>query len=223
MSYLKSIQNNTNPVTVDSEIIYELVVCLKITTKELILQAHTLYINDTSIQKSTDEETITACIYGKLKNLVDLEQYSTIEVVAEPRQYAHIHTTGIQNPKKAKRLDLYFTHFSSAQTRKFRFIVEAKVLCQTNIGTRNANDLQNKYVTQNGMGRFINGDFKHEGFMLGYLLNGTEKIMIEDLNKIIINQYTSNHTIENLQRGYVSKYSIDGKTTELYHILVNLN
>ncbi len=223
MSYLKSIQNNTNPVTVDSEIIYELVVSLKTTTKELILKAHTLYIKDTSIQKSTDEETITACIYGKLKTLVDLEQYCTIEVVAEPRQYEHIHTTGILNPKTAKRLDLYFTHFSSVQTRKFRFIVEAKVLCQKNIGTRNANDLQNKYVTKNGMGRFINGDFKHEGFMLGYLLNGTEKIMIDDLNKIILNQYTSNHTIENLQRGYVSKYSIDGKTTELYHILVNLN
>ncbi len=223
MSYLKSIQYYTNPVNVDSEIIYELVVSLKTTTKELILQAHTLYINDTSILKSTDEETITACIYGKLKNLVDLEQYSTIEVVAEPRQYTHIHTTGIQNPKTAKRLDLYFTHFSSVQTRKFRFIVEAKVLCQTNVGTRKANNLQNKYVTQNGMGRFINGDFKHEGFMLGYLLNGTEKIMIEVLNKIILNQYTSNHTIENLHRGYVSKYYIDGKTTELYHILVNLN
>jgi hypothetical protein len=223
MSYLKSTYNNTNTLNVDSEIIYELIVSLKTTTKDIIQQAFTLYIKDTSIQKSSDEETITACIYSKLKALVDLEQYCTIEVVAEPRQYTQIHTTGIRNPKTAKRFDLYFIHFHSEQKRKFRFIVEAKMLCLFDIGTRYAIDLQNKYVTQNGMGRFINGDFIHEGFMLGYLINGNENEIIKKLNLIIAKAYSSTHTISTSKRGNYSKYKLQNTSKELGHIFVNLN
>jgi hypothetical protein len=223
MSYLKSVQINTNSTNVDAEIIYELVISLKTTTKELLLQAHKHYIADTTIQKSQDEETITACIFGKLEGILDAENLYSISIVAEPRNYTGKIIKGKVSPKKAKRFDMLFMHTSFNANRKFKFIIEAKVLCHTNTSTRNATRLQDEYVNENGMGRFIKGSFQHEGFMLGYLLNGIENIMIDNLNKIISNKYSPKHNITSTNRGYISKYTLKNIVKELGHIFVNLN
>ncbi len=222
MSYLKSVQTNTNGANVDEEIIYELVISLKTTTKELLEQAHKHYLADESVQKSQDEETITACICGKLEEILDNDNIYSISIVAEPRNYIGKIIKGKISPKKAKRFDILFTHTSFDAKRKFKFIVEAKVLCHTNTNTRNATHLQNEYVNENGMGRFIKGTFQHEGFMLGYLLNGTEKIMKDNLNKIITNKYSLMHNIISTGRGYISKYTLNNMVKELGHIFVNV-
>lgn len=224
MGYISDHNKFIHTNTFDKEIVYILYQEIKDECIELVINGYNDYINDDKKIFVIDEETITAGLSGHIENRIDNEELH-FEIVPELRQYSKDIKSGLIKPRKAKRLDLRITNFQLIPKR--RFCIEAKLLAETNTFSKNANRLINEYVEDAGMGKFINQIYDKElfddGFMLGYILNGSTDGIVDKINLKIAITYSTKEQLFKHKKHYISSYSFSGNLRELYHIFLDFS
>lgn len=220
MGYISDINKSINLNTLDNDIVLLLYQNVKSDCIELIENGYNNYLLDTGKTFTEDETSITAGLYDHIDKIIT-EFDLPFTIVPEFHQYTNEIKKGKVNPNKAKRFDLYFMHF---QTRpRIKLGVEAKLLTETNTATKSATTLVNEYVENAGMGKFINRIYEDDGFMLGYILNGSADKIVSNLNLKITTTYSAKEQLLKFKKHYISNYSVEGSAKELYHIFLNFS
>ena len=187
---------------------------------ELIEIGYNNYLLDAEKSISIDETLITAGLYNHISIFLD-EKDLPFSIVPEYVQYTNAIKKGKIHPRKAKKFDLFFTHFQS--TPRVKFGVEAKLVAEHNTPTRSATTLNTDYVEDAGMGKFINKLYETEGFMLGYIINGNKENIVDVINKKINNTYSNKEQLIKDNQHYISTYFIEADKKELVHIFLDFS
>ena len=133
------------------------------------------------------EENISANIYTYIKDSqksIDAD----IHIDSEHPFYNQDILDNKKKARKASRIDMVFQHNWSGQ--RFVFNVEAKNLVEhdyTKTGRKlavKANKVLERYI-ETGIDHFLTGYYPH-GCLLGYVLNGTIKGVVNILNSILV-------------------------------------
>ena len=220
MGYISEHSKSVNTNTLDSDIVLKLYSDVRNHCAEVIEQGYQNYLTDTEKVFAEDETTITAGLYDHIQTIVETDDLPFV-VVPEFHQYTTPIKKGKVNPNKAKRFDLHFTNFSYKP--RIKFGVEAKLLVQTNTSSRSATFLTSEYVEDAGMGKFIKGIYENDGFMLGYILNGTIASIVANINLKIISTYSDKEQLNKTSNHYISTYTLRGKGKELSHIFLDFS
>ncbi|MBS4040869.1 MAG: hypothetical protein KGZ81_09765 [Flavobacteriales bacterium] len=218
MGYISEHNKSINTNSLDNDIVLKLYVDVRNHCAEIIEQGYQNYLTDSEKIFSEDETTITAGIYDHIQTIVETDDLPFI-VIPEFHQYTTAIKKGKVNPNKAKRFDLHFTNFNYKP--RIKFGVEAKLLAETNTTSRSATFLTNEYVEDAGMGKFIKGTYEDDGFMLGYILNGTTDTIVVNINLKVTSTYSVKEQLSKSKKHYISTYTLNGKEKELYHIFLN--
>lgn len=191
----------------------------------LIENGYKNYLKDEEKIFSIDETQITAGICGHIETLIDNAKLP-FDIIPEYFIYTDEIKKGKLNPKKAKRFDLKITSWNK-KNEKLKFGIEAKLILESDYKTKKANTLIKEYIEDAGMGKFINNIYDknayNDGFMLGYILNGTKENIKVRINEKITTTYSLNeHLIEN-ENHYISKYIDDKTIKNLYHFFLDFS
>lgn len=220
MGYISEHIKTTKTNTLDNDIVYSLYQDVKNDCIELIEKGYKNYLSETEKIFSADETTITAGLYDHIDKIID-EVDLPFVVVPEFHQYTTAIRKGEVNPNKAKRFDLYFTHFQSKP--RIKFGIEAKLVAEQSTSTKSATTLINEYVEDAGMGKFINKLYEDDGFMLGYIINGKIESIVSKINMKINTTYTVKELLLKHKKHYMSSYVFDDKRKELHHIFLDFS
>lgn len=126
-----------------------------------------------------DETQISLSLFDALDMIIEQDNLPCF-VVPELHEYTEEIRRGKKSTLTAKRYDLCFKSWSTP--RKVKFGVEAKLLIENNSFGRLTATLINEYVSQKGMGKFINGIYKNRGCMVGYVVEGEIATIVERIN-----------------------------------------
>lgn len=220
MGYISEHSKSINTNTLDNDIVLKLYSDVRNHCAEIIEQGYQNYFADTTKDFSEDETTITAGLYNHIETMVEADELP-FTVVPEWHQYTTSIRKGKVNPNKAKRFDLYFTHFNSKP--RIKFGVEAKLLAEKNTSTKRASLLIDEYVEDAGMGKFLNGIYETDGFMLGYILNGKTDKIVTSINLKITSIYSAGEQIRKNISQYLSTYTRNEQPKELRHIFLDFS
>jgi hypothetical protein len=220
MGYISEHIKSIKTSTLDNEIVCIFCKNVKHDCIELIENGYKNYLSDTDKIFSSDETTITAGIYNHICKIID-DVDLPIHVVPELHQYTAAIKKGEVNPNKAKRFDLYFIDLQ--YNPRVKFGVEAKLLAEQTTSTKSATTLINEYVENAGMGKFINKIYEDEGFMLGYILNGTPDKIVGKINLKITAVYTAKEQLVVYKKHYISSYSFEDIRKELHHVFLDFS
>jgi hypothetical protein len=220
MGYISEHNKSINTNSLDNDIVLKLYGDVRNHCAEIIEQGYQNYLTDSEKIFLEDETTITAGIYDHIQTIVETDDLPFI-VIPEFHQYTTAIKKGKVNPNKAKRFDLHFTNFNYKP--RIKFGVEAKLLAETNTSSRSATFLTNEYVEDAGMGKFIKGTYEDDGFMLGYILNGTTDTIVVNINLKVTATYSVKEQLSKSKKHYISTYALNGKEKELYHIFLNFS
>jgi hypothetical protein len=218
MGYISEHSKSVNTNTLDSDIVLKLYSDVRNHCAEIIEQGYKNYLSDSEKIFAEDETTITAGLYDHVQTIVETDDLPFI-VIPEFHQYTTLIKKGKVNPNKAKRFDLHFTNFNYKP--RIKFGVEAKLLAETNTSSRSSTFLTSEYVEDAGMGKFIKGIYEDDGFMLGYILNGKTDPIVININMKVTSTYSAKEQLNKSKRHYISTYTLNGKTKELYHIFLD--
>lgn len=221
MGYISEHSKSSISRNYDSDITLKLYENARNECIELIEKGYNNYLLDQEKFFSEDETIITAGLYGHIDLIIDSETLP-FEIVPEYSEYTPEIKKGFKKPKKAKRFDLRIITWD-AENNKMKFGVEAKLLAETNTSSRSATFLTSEYVEDAGMGKFIKKIYEDDGFMLGYILNGTIDKIVMNLNLKISLVYSATEQLNKNKKHYTSKYIFNDKTRELYHIFLNFS
>jgi len=217
------ISEHSKPIvtnTLDSDIVSKLYSDVKNHCAEIIEQGYQNYLSDSEKVFAEDETTITAGLFGHIQTIVEADDLPFV-VIPELHQYTTLIKKGKVNPSKAKRFDLYFTNFNYKP--RIKFGIEAKLLAETDTSTRSATFLIREYVEDAGMGKFIKGLYEDDGFMLGYILNGTPEPIVMHINLKVTSTHSAKEQLGKIKTHYISTYTFNGKAKELYHIFLDFS
>jgi hypothetical protein len=98
-----------------------------------------------------------------------------------------------------------------------------------NFANKIASTLVREYVSDAGMGKFINGIYKSRGCMVGYIVQGNIRAIIPNINNKIVKTYSkSDCLLPDIRNQYkqieIYKSKHAGKLNYLlYHIMLNFN
>lgn len=151
---------------------------------ELLRQACEHLFQEKTITIDSQEGTISAYI------LIDIKESETakahnISLNSESqlydRKFLQIHTV-----QQSPRIDLKFSTWG--KNDEFSFYVEAKILVEHNAkktkGSLNAKRLQRRYI-KTGIDNYVNGKYPQKGCMLGYVLEGCPRNIIDGINGML--------------------------------------
>lgn len=220
MGYISDHNKSINTNTFDNDIVHVLYQNVKQDCMELIENGYKNYLIDREKAFSPDETTITAGLYNHIEKIIG-EVDLPFTVVPEFHEYTATIRKGESNPNKAKRFDLYFTHFQYLP--RFKFGVEAKLLVEQPTSTKNVNFLIKEYVGDAGMGKFLNQIYEDDGFMLGYILNGKTENIVDIINLKIATTYSTKEQLSKHKKHYISSYTSRNKQKELPHIFLDFS
>ena len=220
MGYISEHSKSVNTNTLDSDIVLKLYSDVRNHCAEIIEQGYHKYLTDSEKVFSENETTITAGLYDHIPTLVESDDLP-FTVIPEFHQYNISIKKGKVNPNKAKRFDLHFTNFNYQP--RIKFGVEAKLLAETNTPTKRAAFLIDEYVEVAGMGKFIKGVYEDDGFMLGYILNGTTEKIVGNINLKVTSTYSAKEQLSKSIKNYFSIYTLKGKIKELCHIFLDFS
>lgn len=218
MGYISEHSKSVNTYTLDSDIVLKLYSDVRNHCAEIIEQGYQNYLTDTEKVFAEDETTITAGLYDHIQTIVETDDLPFV-VVPEFHQYTAPIKKGKVNPNKAKRFDLHFTNLNYKP--RIKFGVEAKLLAENNTSNKRASFLINEYVEDAGMGKFLNGIYENDGFMLGYILNGKTNLIVGSINSKITSTYSIKEQLNQIKTHYISSYTSNGKVKELFHIFLD--
>lgn len=220
MGYISEHNKSVNTHNLDSDIALRLYSDVRNHCVEIIEQGYKNYVADSEKIFAEDETTITAGIYDHIQTIVETDDLPFV-VVPEFHEFTTPIKKGKINPKKAKRFDLHFTNFNSKPRLKLG--VEAKLLIERNTSSRNALFLTSEYVEDAGMGKFIKGIYEDDGFMIGYILNGSTEAIVLNINSKVTSTYSAKEQLNKTKEHYISTYTLNGKMKELQHVFLDFS
>ncbi|ANO47136.1 hypothetical protein B0A78_01825 [Flavobacterium columnare NBRC 100251 = ATCC 23463] len=180
----------------------------------LFIEAYYTSISNRSVQLDFEENDITKILNHYIdQNLKrkewkissTLEYYLFDEEVRFEKGFA----------AKSSRIDLRFTSFW--QQEEFKYYIEAKNL------KSNDSALKRRYIST-GINNFLKGGkyFSCDGFLVGYILEGTVEHCVNGINKLLLKDGRSSELLEekitlNLVNSHFSKH----QEKEILHLFLN--
>lgn len=143
----------------------------------LFIDAYDNSISDESISLDFDENDITAILHSYIDKNPKREKWEISTNVEN-----HLFDKSVPFKKgfsaKLSRIDMRFTQFW--QAKEYRYYIEAK-----NLKANNSN-LKRRYIST-GINNFLQGGKYQncDGFLVGYVLEGTINQCIEGINKLL--------------------------------------
>lgn len=179
------------------------------------------WLKDTkkNITVDWDEETISANIFTHISENEKAIAWN-INVSDECRLYHQAILNNKIRARSAFRIDLKLSTNWIKATKRVCYFVEAKNLIENNCTKQgrksklSAKKIQERYIST-GIDHFILGDYPANGCMLGYIIEGTTKRIVENINEILFQKTRSNETLK--------KKELDIPYLEEAYISVHLN
>lgn len=193
---------------------------------DLINDAYNAIKTTEPFNENPDEPSISASLFCALK-LIAKREIFPVTVVPEYHELTNNIYSGTERPNTAKRYDIYFENWNSKNPIEFG--VEAKLLIENDFKGRAATSLIREYVSDAGMGKYINGIYKKRGCMVGYVVEGDIPAIIIKINKQIEKKFNKSHHLLKDKSSkfkckeiYKSKH-IDNLDYLLYHLMLHFN
>jgi len=168
-----------------------------------------------------DEPQISLSLHATLNNLVSKKELQC------GVSWEHFEVTDKveKNVKTARRFDIFFENWDVKN--RMNYGVEAKILIENNSKKRTAVKLVEKYVSEAGMGKYINGIYKGRGCMLGYVLEGNVSSIISKINSEICAVFDNSQCLSKVsdpQLTYSDVYRSEHKAKlsyPLFHLMLD--
>ena len=182
----------------------------------LLVKAYNDLMAKNIVLLSWEEDTFTANFADILETICENESLPYVVFYQQPQVTNNI-LSGSQRAQTAKKIDITFTTFSKP---KLRYGIEAKIMCEVNYHSRNANNLTKEYVVS-GVDRFIDQIYAIDGCMVAYVTNGDVDRIVNRVNSVLVELnrqveiIKDKHTIESHNYCYVSTHN----SISLNHLL----
>ena len=180
----------------------------------LIVEAYHTSISNKSISLNFEENDITAILHNHIDENPKRINWK-ISTNRENHQFDKtvIHTKGFA--AKFSRIDVRFGKFW--QNNEYKYYIEAKNL------KSNYSGLKRRYI-DTGIDNFLNGGkyFDCDGFLVGYILEGTVQNCVDGINKLLKKDNREKEIIEKSS----TILSIDSHFSQhqekgIYHLFLN--
>jgi hypothetical protein len=178
------------------------------------------------ITENPDEPVISTNLFLALR-LVASREGIPLTVVPELPEITDEIALGKKNIKSSKIYDIYFESWNSQYSIVYG--VEAKVLIENDCMGRDAATLIREYVSNAGMGKYINGIYRQRGCMLGYIIEGKIPYIIQKINARIQKVMAASQCLVPVyllesQPLEIYKSRHDGKLDyDLFHLMLDFN
>jgi hypothetical protein len=192
-------QNNCNRFLVEA---YQLLMALKVT------------------KITWEEDTFTANFSVLLEDIFDIQEVP-YTVTYQQHQLTKKILSGEVRAQTAKKMDIVFGTFSRP---KLSYGIEAKIIAELNVGTRNANSLCKEYIVS-GIDRFVSGTYSMIGCMVGYVISGQPDNIVIKINDVLTNAKRNDEVVgdKHLIYNHEHCYSSTHKEMKLQHFFFNFN
>lgn len=190
-----------------------------------IVSAYYRAIAEGKIQSNWSERTISRHLKKHLRTCLQEAEESIHVGIEYPEDNDDI-DDGLVDSKTEIFFDLMLSTFSSAD--EVYFGVEAKILIEADFLKRKAKAELTEYVSEKGMRKFIDGQYKKRGCMIGYVMQGLVPQVVTRLNDLILANtkftpseiITGKHTINEYENCYFSEHT--GRfRSRLRHLMLN--
>lgn len=128
-----------------------------------------------------EEETFSAILKNEIEKICD-EKQLPYHITREYVQDTFDILQGSVKAKRAKKIDIVFASFIVA--KKLIYGIEAKILVENDIKTRKFSSLNSEYIYE-GINRYVNGIYKIDGCMIGYVVEGEPDNIVIKINNLL--------------------------------------
>lgn len=162
----------------------------------LIVCSYFKTLSEKKLLKSWGEETVTHHIKKHLRKCIS-ERGLTYSVTPEYPEDDEAIEDGLKAPLRQVYFDLVFTTFKKKQ--EYFFGVEAKIVIENNFLKRYATQELSEYISNKGMRKYLDGIYKKNGCMIGYVMEGSTDAIVKKINDIILssNLFSNNEILGN--------------------------
>ncbi len=180
----------------------------------LFIEAYHTSISNNLIALDYDENDITAILHNhidenpkrkKWKIFTNREDYQFDNSTIQSKGFA----------SKFSRIDMRFSNFW--EDDEYKYFVEAKNLKVNDSG------LKRRYITT-GINNFLSGGkyFNCDGFLVGYILEGTIEGCKDGINKLLVKHKRQNEIIEKTSAFLsLDSYFSNHQEKIIYHLFLN--
>jgi hypothetical protein len=193
---------------------------------DLIYMAYNTIKTPEPIVDNPDETEISVSLFIALKH-ISSRKGIPLTVMIEGFEVSDEISIGAIRLLSAKRYDIYFESWYSKSHVEYG--VEAKLLIENDFLSRIASTLIREYVSDSGMGKYINGIYKKRGCMVGYIVEGNISNIIKKINKQIEKVMDKKQSLEKdnhlkSKHKEIYKSQHPGKLDyDLYHLMLDFN
>lgn len=193
---------------------------------DLISLAYNTIRTPGAIKKNTDETLISIQLFHAL-NVVSSKEDIPLTVIIENPEITDQISRGVKRLITAKRYDIFFESWNSKYSVVFG--IEAKLLIENDFRGRIVSTLVREYVSDTGMGKYINGLYKRRGCMIGYVIEGDIANIVVKINNQIQKvfskkQYVKKDISLKYKHKEIYKSQHKGKLNyNLYHLMLDFN
>ena len=187
---------------------------------QLLFDSYNLIKTPDPISDVPDETLVTLSLFDAL-NIIASRDSIPCTVSSEVPEFTNDMRSGKKKTISAKKYDVYFENWNKKE--RVEFGVEAKLLIENNFKTRVATAVISDYVSDKGMGKYINGIYQKRGFMIGYIVEGDLKNIVTNVNKQVEKNFDLAQILSldsSFKHNYIYKSQHKSKLPyNLYHLL----
>lgn len=156
----------------------------------LFIEAYDSSISNKSILQDSDENDITAILHNFIDKNVKRIEWKISSTLEDPLfDEKTLPEKGFA--AKFSRIDMRFSKFW--QNGEYKYYVEAKNLKSKDSG------LKRRYITTGINNFLIGGKYSNcDGFLVGYILEGTTQDCVDGVNNLLIKDGRTNEIIQNI-------------------------
>ncbi len=193
---------------------------------DLISMAYNTIRTPGPIKENTDETLISIQLFHALK-VVSSKEEIPLTIIIENSEITDQISRGVKRLITAKRYDILFESWNSKHPVVFG--VEAKLLIENDFRGRMVSTLVREYVSEAGMGKYINGLYKRRGCMIGYIIEGNIPNIVEKINNQIEKVFNKKQCVKkdnSLKYKHKEIYKSQHKGNlnyDLYHLMLDFN
>lgn len=148
---------------------------------QLIIRGYQKVVKSKKIDLNWDEEDISDFLAEQIESCCREGEYP-YHIDTDSRDRAES-VDGINiKGKKRKRYDIKFSYFSDPRTEN-AFGIEAKLLIENDTPPKTSTTLIEAYISVKGMRKFIEGVYSKRGCMIGYIIEGSPKAIVQKINE----------------------------------------
>ncbi len=181
----------------------------------LFIEAYYTSISNNSISLDFEENDITAILHNYIDENPKRKKWQ-IFTNREDYQFEKKDNQSKGFAAKFSRIDMRFTKFWECE--EYKYFIEAKNLKLSDSG------LKRRYINT-GIDNFLKGGkyFDCDGFLVGYILEGSVENCVEGINKLLKKDKRENEKIEKFSSflSIDSYFTFHPKKKEIYHLLLS--